>query len=555
MIRGSNKLVLEEAERSLHDALCVIRCLVKKRAMIAGGGAPETEISVHLAEYAQTVAGIQSYCIRAFAEAMEVIPFTLAENAGLNPIATVTELRNRHAKGETSAGINVRKASDLNGKYGTVTNILEENVVQPLLVSTSAISIKWRLWDNYQDPRKHLVQGSHGGLGGSQMQDERECAYCDDKSVFKSRAEFMQHLRSSHCSREGGSYVCKYGYNGVCASLPVEGVDDKDYEQHVCKQHLGPDSSFANSRRRSSVLSLSGTATGSTRSWTLYSASQNLATVLNDPNRGKQKDLFTKTWGESFVEKTMVSPSPLLEPVTIMDLAPYLRKNSKRYRKLLKRKALFSPNVSAKPTAVPATSDHVDLPKVDQLVQIFPKLSSLKVHENVIGDLNSIPEIFHGSDFDLSRLDQFERVFPENRNASKLVQEQLSHYLDMVEINIAAQIAQNSEAYFKTMSCHDVLMADLNTTTSKVRVLRAEMSRLRKTLVEGPMQIIALFQQRSRAAVLLKTLKVMRTVHQTQGTVQLLLATSDFVGALDLIATTHDVLEENLKNLRCFRYV
>ncbi|CAG0916129.1 unnamed protein product, partial [Notodromas monacha] len=132
---------------------------------------------------------------------------------------------------------------------------------------------------------------------------------------------------------------------------------------------------------------------------------------------------------------------------------------------------------------------------------------------------------------------------------------QLSHYLDMVEINIAAQIAQNSEAYFKTMSCHDVLMADLNTTTSKVRVLRAEMSRLRKTLVEGPMQIIALFQQRSRAAVLLKTLKVMRTVHQTQGTVQLLLATSDFVGALDLIATTHDVLEENLKNLRCFRHL
>ena len=77
--------------------------------------------------------GMESYCIRAFAEALEVIPYTLAENAGLNPIEMVTELRNRHAKGETSAGINVRK--------GQVTNMMDENVVQPLLVTTSAITL------------------------------------------------------------------------------------------------------------------------------------------------------------------------------------------------------------------------------------------------------------------------------------------------------------------------------------------------------------------------------------------------------------------------------
>ena len=60
-------------------------------------------------EYAQTLSGLESYCVRAFAEAMEVIPSTLAENAGLNPIAVVTELRNKHAGGEKTAGINVRK--------------------------------------------------------------------------------------------------------------------------------------------------------------------------------------------------------------------------------------------------------------------------------------------------------------------------------------------------------------------------------------------------------------------------------------------------------------
>ncbi|EZA52257.1 hypothetical protein DMN91_007616 [Ooceraea biroi] len=133
LVRGSNKLVLEEAGRSLHDALCVIRCLVKQNALVAGGGAPEIELAIKLSEYAVTLGGVDAYCVKAFANALEVIPSTLAENAGLNPIATVTELRNRHAKGEVTAGINVRK--------GAITNILEENVIQPLLVSTSSITL------------------------------------------------------------------------------------------------------------------------------------------------------------------------------------------------------------------------------------------------------------------------------------------------------------------------------------------------------------------------------------------------------------------------------
>ena len=89
--------------------LALILSFVPLRALIAGGGAPEIELSLRLMEYAQTLSGLESYCVRAFAEAMEVIPSTLAENAGLNPIAVVTELRNKHAGGEKTAGINVRK--------------------------------------------------------------------------------------------------------------------------------------------------------------------------------------------------------------------------------------------------------------------------------------------------------------------------------------------------------------------------------------------------------------------------------------------------------------
>eukprot|EP01094_Clydonella_sp_ATCC50884_P006227 TRINITY_DN1528_c0_g1_i1.p1 TRINITY_DN1528_c0_g1~~TRINITY_DN1528_c0_g1_i1.p1 ORF type:complete len:538 (-),score=211.04 TRINITY_DN1528_c0_g1_i1:504-2096(-) len=131
--RGSNQLVLDEVDRSVHDALCVLRSLVKRRFMLMGGGAPEIELALRLAEFGKKKGGRESYCIRAYAEALEVIPYTLAENAGLDPISIVTELRNRHANGDRSAGINVRK--------GTITDITEENVFQPLLVTESALTL------------------------------------------------------------------------------------------------------------------------------------------------------------------------------------------------------------------------------------------------------------------------------------------------------------------------------------------------------------------------------------------------------------------------------
>jgi T-complex protein 1 subunit delta len=133
LLRGSNAQVLEEAERSLHDALCVVRCLLQKRFLVPGGGAPEAGLSWRLAGWAKTLGGMEAYCAKAFADALEVIPYTLAENAGLNPIEVVTELRNRHARGQAHAGINVRK--------GGVTDMLAESVVQPLLVTTSALRL------------------------------------------------------------------------------------------------------------------------------------------------------------------------------------------------------------------------------------------------------------------------------------------------------------------------------------------------------------------------------------------------------------------------------
>ncbi|CAI4037763.1 hypothetical protein SMKI_04G0960 [Saccharomyces mikatae IFO 1815] len=133
VIRGANNMIIDETERSLHDALCVIRCLVKERGLIAGGGAPEVEISRRLSKEARAMEGVQAFIWQEFASALEVIPTTLAENAGLNSIKVVTELRSKHENGELNEGISVRRS-------GT-TNTYEEHILQPVLVSTSAITL------------------------------------------------------------------------------------------------------------------------------------------------------------------------------------------------------------------------------------------------------------------------------------------------------------------------------------------------------------------------------------------------------------------------------
>jgi len=133
LCRASNNLILDETERSLHDALCVVRSLVKLQYVIQGAGVPEMELSCQLSKWGRSLPGVESICARAFAEALEVVPYTLAENAGLDPLQIVTELRARHEGGHMYDGINVKK--------GKISDMSKENVVQPLLVTQSAIQL------------------------------------------------------------------------------------------------------------------------------------------------------------------------------------------------------------------------------------------------------------------------------------------------------------------------------------------------------------------------------------------------------------------------------
>lgn len=93
LIRGGNKMIVDEAKRSLHDAMCVVRNLIKDNRVVYGGGSAEMSCSLAVSAYADTVPGIEQYAIRAFADALDDIPMALAENSGLSPISEVTNMK------------------------------------------------------------------------------------------------------------------------------------------------------------------------------------------------------------------------------------------------------------------------------------------------------------------------------------------------------------------------------------------------------------------------------------------------------------------------------
>jgi thermosome len=132
VIRGGTEHVIDEAERSLHDALCVVRNTIEDQKIVPGGGAPEAEIARQLRDYAVKVGGREQLAIEAFADAVESIPLTLAENAGLDPIDIMVALRAKHESASSpSFGVDVFS--------GKVRDMLELNIVEPLRVKQQVI--------------------------------------------------------------------------------------------------------------------------------------------------------------------------------------------------------------------------------------------------------------------------------------------------------------------------------------------------------------------------------------------------------------------------------
>ena len=165
LIRAGTQRMTAEAERSIHDALCVIRDLIQEPKIVAGGSAPELEMASALRKYAETMPGREQLAVRVFAEALESITVTLAENAGVDPVDILVNLRSRHDKGETWAGIEVHE--------GKIQDMSKINIFEPLSVkkqiiksANEAASMILKIDDIISATKMKAPPMPPGGMGG-----------------------------------------------------------------------------------------------------------------------------------------------------------------------------------------------------------------------------------------------------------------------------------------------------------------------------------------------------------------------------------------------------
>ena len=131
LIRGGSQRVVDEVDRSLHDALMVVKDVVEKPSIVAGGGSPEAYLSTELNEWAGSYDGREQLAMKQYAEALESIPLTIAENAGMDPIDTIIALRANQSSGKQTMGINA--------KGGKIGNMFSLDIVEPLAVKEQII--------------------------------------------------------------------------------------------------------------------------------------------------------------------------------------------------------------------------------------------------------------------------------------------------------------------------------------------------------------------------------------------------------------------------------
>lgn len=132
LVRGGSEHVVDEAKRAIEDAIGDCVAAIKSNRIVGGAGAAELEVALRLSKFAESLSGREQLAVKAFSEAVEIIPRTLAENAGLDPINIITELKATHDAGKTWAGVDVFS--------GKVIDSLKEGIVEPLKIKTQAIA-------------------------------------------------------------------------------------------------------------------------------------------------------------------------------------------------------------------------------------------------------------------------------------------------------------------------------------------------------------------------------------------------------------------------------
>jgi len=132
LIHGGTEHVIDEIERAIRDGLGDVACSLKSGLVVPGGGAIEIELAKRLREFGNTLSGREQLAVEEFSSALETIPSTLAENAGMDPIDVLTELKSRHDAGERNAGLNLFT--------NRIENVIDSRIIEPLKIKTQAIN-------------------------------------------------------------------------------------------------------------------------------------------------------------------------------------------------------------------------------------------------------------------------------------------------------------------------------------------------------------------------------------------------------------------------------
>lgn len=276
----------------------------------------------------------------------------------------------------------------------------------------------------------------------------------------------------------------------------------------------------------------------STNDWNFFTSTQNLASVLNNPNvnRNVADQIFTKDWGSYFNDTMQLQSDFELRQQQFKMRRDYIDS----YIQNLNNRDKFKKNL-----------DEQRLTNGDSS------------QDRSINLENLIPAIFLQENFQLENLDTFKDIFEGSlktdnesiKQTIKDLEKKLTDHLDVVEEHLAKQISVRFREFFHIMNAMELVMEQLNTTIKEVTMVRKNCNRLQETLVYPSLKNIQLTKKKATLQSVYEKIRIMATVHETQPTIQNFLSTYDYVGALDLITATQEVYDQDLNGLTSFRHL
>lgn len=300
--------------------------------------------------------------------------------------------------------------------------------------------------------------------------------------------------------------------------------------------------------------------------WSFFTSTQNLASVLNNPNvnRTVSDQIFTRDWGSSFGEH--------VKPINLKSIQ-MRREYIDNFMQNLNNREKFKKNLNESKDFFFEEKSQDKRPKGQAASQTV----SQTARQPSINLENLIPAIFLKEDFKLENLDTFTEVLSENENENgesllsndvslktnnetikqtiKDLEKKLTDHLDVVEEHLARQISVRFREFFHIMNAMELVMEQINTTIREVTQVRKNCNRLQETLVYPSLKNIQLTKKKATLQSVYEKIRIMATVHETQPTIQNFLSTSDYVGALDLITATQEVYNQDLAGLNSFRHL